>query len=56
MLVLGYLLPLVSEAAPYLASGLGGTFPLILRTNIGKYSCDAASCGKKELPPDASIA
>ena len=56
MLVSGYLLPLVSKAAPYLDSGLGGTFPLILRTNIGKYNCDAASSGKKELPPDASIA
>lgn len=51
MLVLGYLLPLVSKAAPYLDSGLGGTFPLILRMNIGN-SCDAASSGKK----DASIA
>lgn len=55
-LVLGYLVPLVSKAAPYLASGLAGTFPLVLRANIRKYNSDAASAGKKEIPPDGFIA
>ena len=55
-LVLGYLIPLVSKAAAYLASGLAGTFPLVLRANIRKYDSDAASAGKKEIPPDGSIA
>lgn len=56
MLVLDYLLPLVSNAAPCLVSVLSGTFPLALMTNIGKYNSDAASSGQKELPPGDSIA
>lgn len=46
------MLPLVSKAAPYLASGLSGTYPL--KMGIGKYNSDAASSGKKEVSPNAS--
>lgn len=54
-LVLGYLVPLVSKAAPYLAFGLTGTFPVVLRANLRKHNSDAARAGKKEIPPDGSI-
>lgn len=54
--VLGYLLPSVSKAASYLASICGGTFPLELRTEIGKSNSEAASSGMEEVPPDVSVA
>lgn len=54
-LVLGYLLPLVSQAVPYLASLFFGTFPLVLRTNIGKSNSGATNSRKKEVPSDASM-
>lgn len=43
-LVLGYLLLLVSKAAPLLISVLG-----VLKTNTGKYTCDPVSSGKREV-------
>lgn len=49
-LVLGYLLSLISKAAPYLASIFDGTFPHVLRTEIEKPNSDAVSSGKNNIP------